>query len=122
MNTTPMSNAHQAGEPWLWSLEAGAATTLAEQTQPRWLVVNQGRVWVTRRDSPAGVGADDIWLQAGQSLSLPAGTAWVIEAWPQARLSLLAPAPQAVKRGVAPGALTPIWRRLAWLSPSLLAS
>ena len=122
MNTALMSNAHQAGEPWLWNLDAGAATTLAEQNQPRWLVVNQGRVWVTRRDSPAGVGADDIWLQAGQSLSLPAGTAWVIEAWPQARLSLLAPAPQAVKRDAAARASTPAWRRLAWLSPSLLAS
>ena len=91
MNQTAMTQTHQA-TPWAWTLQARQATTLPAAAAPRWLRVEEGCVWLTAHhgDEPA----QDIWLCAGQSLALPAGTAWVMEAWPQARLSLLLAAPR----------------------------
>jgi hypothetical protein len=113
MNTLPMSESHQSGAPWAWLLAPGQATTLAAQPEARWLRVEQGCVWVTRVDG--GAQAEDIWLRAGQSLALPAGTAWVAEGWPQARLALLLQAPAGVSRG---GRAAPWWQP-SWL-PSWL--
>ena len=48
----------------------------------------------------AAVPAQTSGLGAGQCLALPAGSQWVLQAWPQARLSLLMAAPQAVSRGL----------------------
>ena len=72
------------------------AVTLAAHNAPRAVWVHEGRVWLTRLCS-RGM-AQDVWLDAGQSLTLPAGTEWVVEAWPQARLSVLQAAPSVVKR------------------------
>lgn len=77
--------------PWTWALAPRQARTLPASAAPRWLRVDSGCVWVTeqRHDAPA----EDLWLNAGESLALPVGTAWIVEAWPQARLSLLQAAP-----------------------------
>jgi Protein of unknown function (DUF2917) len=105
MNTTLMLNSHQTADtsgvgaaaadstPWSWDLPARQARTLPASAQPRWLQVASGCVWLTRADGSEQ--AQDIWLLAGQSLALPAGSAWVLEGWPQARLSLLLQAPEA---------------------------
>jgi len=108
MNTAAMTETHQT-TPWAWALGARQATTLPAARVPRWLRVDEGCVWLTARegDEPA----QDIWLRAGDSLVLPAGSAWVVEAWPQARLSLLLDGPAAASRGAAG------WR--AWRLPSL---
>ena len=45
--------------------------------------------------------SQDIWLTAGQSGLLPAGSVWVMEGWPQARLSLLMQAPTRVPTALA---------------------
>ena len=79
--------------PWLWSLAPHQVRSLPATAVPRWLRVDTGRVWVTQRRSDAP--AEDLWLQAGESLALPAGTAWIVEAWPRAQLSLLQAAPAA---------------------------
>ena len=87
MNTSPMSNAHQTTTPWECRLAPRKAATLAAETKPRWLHVEAGCVWLTRANGREQ--AEDIWLGAGESLALPAGSEWVLEGWPQARLSLL---------------------------------
>ena len=110
MNKQLMSDTHQAA-PWAWSLETRQAATLLAAPAARWLRVDEGRVWITAQQGDEH--GDDIWLEAGDSLALPAGSAWVVEAWPQARLSLLQAAPVAVSRG----ALWPLaWQ--AWWQPS----
>ena len=111
MNTKLMSNPHQTGAPWMWQLQPQQATTLAAEAMPRWLQVESGCVWLTRANGIAQ--ADDIWLAAGESVALPAGSEWVLEGWPQARLSLLLQ-PQAVPARTA-------WRHLASWLPSLRA-
>lgn len=95
MNSFIMTEPHQPkaadGAPWSWSLAPRQARTVPAAAAPRWLRVDAGCVWVTqkRADAPA----EDLWLQTGDSLALPAGTAWIVEAWPRARLSLLQAAP-----------------------------
>jgi hypothetical protein len=105
MDTLLMSDSHQAEAPWVWAVAPAQATTLAAVPAPRWLQVHDGRVWATERRSGVELPTD-IWLLAGQGLRLPAGSSWVIEAWPQARVSVLeaAPAPLGRRAG---------WRR-AW--------
>lgn len=95
MNPPLMTEPHQrvaaTVAPWTWPLEPRQVRTLPAAGLPRWLRVDAGCVWVTqsRSDAPA----EDLWLQAGESLALPAGTAWVVEAWPRTQLSLLQAAP-----------------------------
>ncbi len=98
MKQQPMIETHRA-TPWAWRLDVHQAVTLPQAATQRWLRVDEGCVWLTAHhgDEPA----QDIWLCAGQSLALPAGTAWVMEAWPQARLSLLMAAPAAPSRDAA---------------------
>jgi hypothetical protein len=115
MNTSLMSESHQAPNPWAWGLAPGQATTLVAEPEPRWLRVEEGCVWVTRRDGSGQ--ADDIWLRAGQSLALPAGTAWVIEGWPHARLALLLQAPAGFRTDISRGGRA---RVLPWWQPSWL--
>lgn len=100
---------HQT-EPWAWTLDDRRASTLAAAPVTRWLRVEDGCLWVTARDGDAS--APDIWLGRGQSVELPAGTAWVLQAWPQARASLLEAAPQRLSR--------PSWRETLsrWLPSS----
>lgn len=69
-------------------LAPGQALTLAAARGPRRLVVTHGRLWLTLSG-----GVDDHWLRAGEGLTLPAGQAAVVEAWPEAAFQLLQPAP-----------------------------
>lgn len=94
-----MNVMHQPLAAFGWTLTQ--ATTLAATRQPRALWVLEGSVWITRGDHGDGAVPEDIWLEAGQGLALEPGSAWVIEAWPQARLSLLQAPP------LAPETLTP---------------
>lgn len=107
METPLMQPRHRNAPPWLWQLSACEAATLQPQNAPRWLRVESGLVWVTARE--AGPHGADLWLNAGESLELPAGTAWVLQAWPQARLSLAVRAPQCERLSRGAGA----WAR--WL-------
>lgn len=93
MKSLLMTDVHQNATPWSWPLAARAVTTLDAASSARWLRVDEGCVWVTAQRSDAQ--AEDIWLSAGDSLALPAGSAWVVEAWPRARLSLLQAPPPA---------------------------
>jgi len=118
MKTSLMTEPHHLkatdGAPWSWSLAPSEVRTLPAATVPRWLRVDAGRVWVTerRRDAPA----EDLWLQAGESLSLPAGTTWIAEAWPQAQLSLLLAQPAPTASAVSSRA----WWQSTWVWPWLL--
>jgi len=114
-----MSEAHQTAQPWAFQLERRQAVTLLAEAAPRWLRVDCGRVWITARDG--GPDSDDIWLDAGQSLALPAGSAWVLEAWPDAQLSLLQAAPAAFRRAASASqpASRGWWPWSSWASPSL---
>lgn len=87
--TDAAASTHAA--PWAWHLVAGEAASLAASATPRWLRVEEGSLWVTARD--AGPAGQDLWLCAGDSLSLPAGSAWVLQAWPQARVAVMWVAP-----------------------------
>ncbi|MFY9512464.1 MAG: DUF2917 domain-containing protein [Rubrivivax sp.] len=91
MSTAAMTSSHQSA-PWEWTLEAQAATRLPALPQLRWLHVTAGRVWLTR--TGAGLEGGDVWLDAGERHALPAGSEWVVECWPEAKLSLLEAAPQ----------------------------
>lgn len=126
MNTPAMLNLHPDTSPWAWALQGHQATTLAANAAPRWLRVDAGCLWVTARERrrQGGAETEDIWLGAGDSLALPAGSEWVLEAWPQARLSLLVAAPGAVSRGRAlfSGRLWAFWQRLRFFSPSRAAA
>jgi hypothetical protein len=82
-----MSNQHQSGEPWEWTLAPSTALRVPVAGRMRWLVVTAGRAWLTR--SGAGIAGGDVWLAAGERHALPAGSEWVVEGWPQARLALL---------------------------------
>ena len=120
MNLPLMSKLHQVtaldacGQadrtPWLWSLGRHEASTLPATPLSRWLHVESGCVWLTRANGTEQ--AQDIWLQAGDSLALAAGSAWVLEGWPQAALSLLmqAPAPAGARLATV---LRP-WARRDW--------
>lgn len=92
MNASPITQSHQKSAPWEWLLDSGSAQRLAAAPHARWLRVCEGRVWLTR--SGAGPHGDDVWLNPGDRALLPAGTEWVAEGWPAARVTLLqAPAP-----------------------------
>jgi len=78
--------------PWEWPLPRHQARRIAPARAPRWLAVRSGGVWITRsRDDFAPV--EDVWLGPGETLLLPAGTEWVAEGRPEARVVLLMAAP-----------------------------
>jgi hypothetical protein len=67
----------------------GRVFTLPPHSQARRLFVLEGRAWITerlRRNAPCG--PEDLWLAAGATLCLPAGTAWLVQADGDLRLSL----------------------------------
>ena len=107
MNLSLMTKEHQANSPFVWPLAASQAVTLLADRATRQLWVHEGRVWLTRRCA-RGV-PQDVWLDAGQSHTLPAGSEWVAEAWPQARVSVVQAASAVIKSGVWPSWLLP-WR------------
>lgn len=131
MSSATMTHLHQRSGPWTWQLEARQATTLGAAGAPRWLRVDEGCLWVTATRSVDGTQVEDIWLAPGQSLALPSGSAWVLQAWPGARMSLLQAAPNlsraaSSRRGVWGWPLRGAWRlvrQLArqWAWPRALA-
>lgn len=88
-----ISHESSAAAPWQWRLSPRRAQRLPAAATARWLAVEQGRVWLTRSQRALEPG-EDVWLQAGERLPLPAGSEWVVEGWPEARVVLLE-APQA---------------------------
>jgi hypothetical protein len=97
----------------LIELGASTARALDARRQALCLGVVHGTVWLTRTSTshsrPVDIGNDlagrdgrDLWLHAGDSLTLPRGSHWVAQAWPHARLQLQphgqAPAAQAGPR------------------------
>jgi Protein of unknown function (DUF2917) len=115
MNTSSMTSPHQP-EPWAWPL--AGAVVLPAAAQRRWLAVQEGRVWLTcsRRKTAEPGMADDIWLEAGQRHVLPAGSTWVVEAWPRAGVALMEAPPQPA----APAAWWPggwLKSRVQWPGP-----
>jgi hypothetical protein len=116
-----MSKSHQnvgvTAAPWSWSLQAREAFTLTRETVPRWLRVDEGCLWVT--PLKAGPHVADLWLQAGDSLALPAGSAWVVEAWSQARLSLLLAQPRDTWRSL-DATSSRAWWQSSWFWPWVL--
>lgn len=128
MKTLPMNNLHQTTAPWVWQLAESQAATLVPQAEPRWLHVEDGCVWVTAQN--AGPHAPDLWLNAGDSLELPAGSTWVLQAWPQAQMSVLArPALKQARQVSASSGLTAskparqaprAWWQSSWFWPWVL--
>lgn len=132
----------ERSQPWNWVLAGGRAQVLPALPVARWLVVTEGRAWVTRTHEALD-GADlaeaadgaraggDHWLTVGDRLWLAPGTQWVAEAWPRARLALLQQ-PQSLSAGRgAPASAGPAgssprgralaswWQRLyaRWIAP-----
>ena len=91
MATPLMKKLHQTGvaAPWQWRLEARRARRLPAAPVTRWLAVEEGRVWLTRSQQAGPWLPEDVWLRAGERLPLPAGSEWVAEGWPEARIVLM---------------------------------
>jgi hypothetical protein len=106
-----MTSAHQTTAPWEWPLAPAQVTRVVAGRRPRWLAVIEGRAWLTQ--SGAGPHATDVWLAAGERHLLPAGSEWVVEGWPQARVVVLEAPPPRVS------AAASRWR--AW-PPALIAA
>lgn len=102
MNSPTMHEANQSA--LRWQLAANDVRRLPPLPLARWLTVQQGRLWVTADGAAPGM-AQDIWLLPGDALRLPPGSAWWVEAWPEAEASLLEEPPR--RRDA------PWWRR--WL-------
>lgn len=114
MNQSLIPNSYHSQSPFVWPLVPQQAVTLVAHSQARSLWVHEGRVWLTRQC--ASGTPRDVWLDAGQSHTLPAGTEWVVEAWPQARVSVVQAA-QTVIKSRAVSSWTLPWRVLtqgAW--------
>ena len=75
-----MSKAQQSQLP-MHTLGAGRACTLAASRRARWLLVAQGRVWLT--GVPTTERGGDLWLHGGEWVQVPAGAAPVLEALPE---------------------------------------
>jgi hypothetical protein len=89
MTTQFMSGTHQAAatvSPWEWPLGRGEVRRIEAAPVARWIDVAAGRVWLTpTRDDDRAV---DHWLAEGERLALPAGSTWLLEAWPTARVAV----------------------------------
>ena len=98
---------NRQGRDALWTLAQGQAMRLAAGPSPRQLHVVEGTLWLTtegRPDRPA----EDIWLQPGETLDLPAGSEWVVEARDAGRFQMLVPQPR-------PRPSVPLLRLRCWL-------
>ncbi len=59
----------------------GRAFALAAARHARRLRVLEGRAWITRTQRKAGEAMpEDLWLGPGDTLELPPGSAWVVQA------------------------------------------
>jgi hypothetical protein len=96
------------GQARVMALDHAASLTLTSDKHDRLLQLEHGQLWLTctrRALAPTRprVGAgqvdlasadvaerdlSDLWLVAGESVQLPAGSDWVMQAWPEARLTL----------------------------------
>ena len=105
--SSPLSAHQSAASPWLAQLAADDVLTLTAVPARRWLRVERGCLWVTAASgAPGPVPREaDIWLNEGDSLVLPPGSSWLLQAWPGADLMLVQQAPQ--RRHQAVGALAP---------------
>ncbi len=92
----------------------GRAFALAGADHERRLKVVEGRAWITRTQRHAGGPVpEDLWLAAGEQLTLPPGSAWVVQAVGPLRLRLCEPglsAPPSFAEWLAAA-----WR--AWVPP-----
>jgi hypothetical protein len=93
------------------ALDAAASLSLPADSHDRVLHLERGQLWLTNtrrelaparprvgagqideldpaRADVAGRDTSDIWLAPGDSVQLPAGSHWVLQAWPDARLKL----------------------------------
>jgi hypothetical protein len=113
MRASLMSQSQQSSAAG-WTLSEGRAIRLPAHGRTRWLEVTEGRLWLTHSARSAQDLPLDCWLQAGESVVLPAGQDAVLESWPSARFQLLeqAPAGEPVSASVA---LKPSAARRRWL-------
>jgi hypothetical protein len=88
VNHSVMTPAHGNASP-LAALPAGRVARIAPLAAARWLHVKSGRVWLTRTLRQGRGQAEDLWLAAGETQALPAGSEWVLEADRAAQLQLL---------------------------------
>jgi Protein of unknown function (DUF2917) len=72
-----------------WQLAGRGVHTLTATAHDRLLCLREGRLWLTADAQGLGLPPRDCWLQAGDSMRLPAGTAWLAGAEPQASWVLL---------------------------------
>ncbi len=101
MSAALMSHFHQSAASEL-ALDEGRAMRLPAEGQVRWLQVTTGRVWLTHSAQSPQEVPRDCWLEAGDSVQLPAGEDAVLEAWPTARFTVTAsPAVAEVSASVA---------------------
>ncbi len=109
------------------SQQSGAATRLVEGRAMRlpaapvvrWLKVAEGRLWLTHSAQRPEELPLDCWLQAGESVELPAGQDAVLEAWPSARFEVLEAAPaEAVSASLALKPSAALRRWLQGLRPA----
>jgi len=108
-----MSIQHQTERPsdWQWALAGERAERIEPAREARWLVVRDGEVWLTRtcqRGQP-----DDLWLARGERVRLPAGSAWVMQGWPSARVELLLEPPRFSAAGLS-SLLRAWWQRASF--------
>lgn len=104
MKLSSMPFDHQTHTPWLARLGPGEVRRLAPVRCGSALRVESGALWITPDRCEGGTG--DLWLAAGAVLELPGGSAWVLQAWPEARVLLLESWPAA-------SAPRPVWQRLS---------
>jgi Protein of unknown function (DUF2917) len=70
-------------------LKRHQVTRVKALAQPRWVVVREGQLWLTRSGADTAHQPADCWLAAGEGALLPAGTDAVVEGWSDARYALL---------------------------------
>jgi len=98
-----------ADAAWKWALAEGRALRLPADGRARWLLVTEGRLWLTHSaETPSQVPLD-CWLEAGDSLELPAGQDAVVESWPAARFELLQAAPRSAVSARTIAGTSSIW-------------
>lgn len=112
MAAAVMTSTHGHASP-LAAVPAGRSARIAPQAVARWLHVKSGRVWLTRTQREGQ--AEDVWLAAGDSWALPAGSAWVLEADRGAELQLVQAWPEPRRASAAPAWRLGSWRHLPGL-------
>jgi hypothetical protein len=91
MNTQLMTQAQEStSASALWTIDDGEAMRLTIGPGERDLQVTTGRLWLTR-EGTASQPAEDLWLSAGDTLSMASGTEWVVEGWGTTHFQLLVP-------------------------------